>query len=387
MKIRSIALLLGALMLAAAPAQAQTAQRTYVATATGAGAQLLIGGQGLQVGFTDVAIRSGADQAPVCEDANLACAHAAAIAGGNDAKAAAPGGEATADETGGALPEGFSPILAGNIGKAVATAEVGRAVGEANGAHLELTLTQTITENAPQIQEGLKQISDGLLGPIAEGDPSGEVGPRLKQTVDSLIDNLSANPLLEVDILPSVSEVVAEANVVTARATAYGALIVVSPTELSAVTGPEGLIIIEVGQATAVAKSDGTHDGSAHVVRIKIFNPVTQTYDEIPVSAGEYRCGGEGTPLFTCVGLGAVEAKTEAGVTSVKAGGVSVNALDGQLKLELGALEVTSSAADVPPAPAPGPDLPLTGGGMALPALALLGLGTGATTLIRRRTL
>lgn len=387
MKIRSMALLLGALMLAAAPAQAQSAQRTYVASATAVGAQVLIGGQGLQLGYSSAGIRSDAAQKlDNCEGSVVACAHAATVVGGNDAKASSPGTGHAVGEPSGELPEQMGPLLSGHIGKAEAGAEVGKAGAKADLTHLELNAVKSFTEQAPQIQDGLKQISDGLLGPMAEGDPSGELGPRLKETVDSLVANLSENPLVEVDILPSFATVEDKGGVATATAVAAGALVVISPTALSSVAAPEGLIVVEVGSARVTASSDGkAGDNKAAAVLIKIFNPATQKYDEIPVSAGEYQCGGDGTPLKTCVGLGAV--KAEAG--AAEASGVSIDALDGQLKVQVG--QISTGAAAAQGAPAAGPvepaPLPHTGGGAALPALTLLGMAGGGMALIRRRSI
>lgn len=386
MKIRSMALLLGALMLAAAPAQAQSVQRTYVASATATSAQVLIGGKGLQVGYSSAGIRSDASQKlELCEGSAVACAHAATVVGGNDAKASSPGEAHAVGEPNGALPEQAGPLASGHIGEAVADAKVGAASGTAGLLHLELNAVKSFTEQAPQIQEGLKQISDGLLGPMAEGDPSGEIGPRLKESVDSLVANLSENPLVKVDILPSKATVKDEGGVVTASAIAYGALVVVSPTAASSVVAPEGLIIVEVGEGRASASSDGKPgENHAAAVHLKIFNPVTGTYDEVPVAAGEYKCGGEGTPLETCVGLGAV--KAEAG--AAQASGVSIDAIGGQLKIQVGQISTGAAAAQgeqAAPIDAPAP-LPHTGGGAALPALTLLGMAGGGMALIRRRS-
>lgn len=391
MKIRSVALVLGALMLTAAPALAQSVTRTYVATARGTAAQVLVGGQGVQIGHTNVGIRSDAGQElALCTGSEVACAHAATVVGGNDARAAFPGEGEAVGEPNGALPEQMSPLLVAHFGKAVAKAAQGNATGTADASHLELTATQTFADNAAPLVDGLKQVSEALLGPIAEGDPSGQIGPRLKQTVDGILDNLAVNPLVEIDILASAVNVEDKGTEVTATAVAKGAQVVISPTANSSMGSPEGLIIVEVGAASAFASAKNgqapTSTGEAAVVRLRIFNPVTQTYDVVPVAAGEYQCGGEGTPLETCVGLGAVA--INAGV--VRAGGVSINALGGNLVLELGSIEAAVGAklteAPAPVCPEP-PCLPVTGGGLAVQGLALLGLAGGATAMIRRRSI
>lgn len=382
MKIRSVALLLGALMLAAAPAQAQT--RSYAATATGTSAQILIGGQGLQVGHTSVSIRSGADQeVPNCAAADVACAHAATIVGGNDAKASAPTGPGEAvGEPNGALPEQMAPLAVAHFGRAVAKAAKGNATGEADLSHIELTATQTFAENAAPLVDGLKQVSEQLFGPMAERDPSGELGPRLKQSFDYLIENIDENPIVELDVLASGSKVSDNGVLTIAESFAKGAVLVVSPTAVSSVVAPEGLIIVEVGASRSYADSSGKTDGNAATVLLKIFNPTTGGYDEVPISAGEYRCGGEGTPLETCIGLGA----TKASAGAHQAGGVSINALGGNLVLELGATQAGSNAATTaPPGPPPPAPLPTTGGGLATQGLALLGVAGGAAAMIRRR--
>ncbi|HWH31924.1 MAG TPA: hypothetical protein VNU01_04575, partial [Egibacteraceae bacterium] len=357
-----MALLLGALLLAAAPAQAQT--RTYAATATGTSAQVLVGGQQLQLGHTSVAIRSDAAQeVPNCPADQVACAHAATVVGVNDALASAPKGPGEAvGEPNGALPEDTAPLAIAHLGRAVAKAATGGASGETDLLHLELTATQTIAENAAPVVDGLKQVSEQLFGPLAEGDPSGELGQRLKQSFDSLVENIDENPLVEIDLLPSLSTVTDNGTLTTAEAIAKGAQIVISPTAASDVVAPEGLIIVEIGSSRAYADSAGKTEGNAAAVLLKIFNPVTGAYDEHGVPAGEYTCAGEGTPLYTCVGLGTT--KAEAG--AFQAGGVSVNALDGNLKIEVGAAQAGASASVAPAAgpPAPAP-LPTTGGGLA----------------------
>lgn len=381
MKIRSVALVLGALMLAAAPAQAQS--RTYAATASGTAAQVLIGGQGLQLGHTSASIRSDvAQQAPLCAAVDVACSHAATIVGGNDAKASAPTGPAEmTGEPNGALPEQLAPLAIASFGKAVTKAATGNASGETDLTHIELTATQTITENAAPLIDGLKQVSEQLFGPLAEGDPSGELGPRLKESFDYLIENIDENPIVEFDVFASGSKVTDNGTLTTAESFSKGAVLVISPTTVSSVIAPEGLIIVEIGASRSYADSSGKSEGNAAAVLLKIFNPVTGGYDEVPVSAGEYQCGGEGTPLETCIGLGA----TKASAGAHQAGGVSINALGGNLVLEVGATQAGASAADTPaPAPLPAP-LPTTGGGMAMQGLALLGLAGGAAAMIRRR--
>lgn len=392
MKFRVGALLMGALLIAAAPASAQEATataRTFAARAEATALQLWLGGEaggGIKIGHTTAAMRSDTS-VEFCEGEELTCATGAGEVSYNQAKAAHPG-TASDDQTGGALPEELAPLLRLVVGEAKAQAAPTSAQGDAGLARLSLTATQTVAENIPQLQEGLREISNQILGPIAEGDPSGEVGPRIKQTVDYLVDNLSASPLVTLDVMPSHSRVSDDANVAMAHAVAKGIVLAISPTPTHTAIAPEGFIIVEVGVAEVTAYSDGRpSESDPAAVRISIFNPVTGEYDVIPVAAGDYICVAEDTPLQTCVGLGSAQA--EAG--AARSGGVTIDALEGNLVLEVGAAEVGASQAAAPaPGPAPVPEpapapLPTTGGGLALPALGLLGLGSLGAFGLRRR--
>lgn len=393
MKFRVGALLLGAILITAAPASAQSATagaRSFVASSTATGLELTIGGQGLVVGHTTAGLRSGTDQEGGCAGEELTCATAAAIVGVNDTAAGFPGNEGPNTGTLGELPEPLSDLVELVVGPADAVAAAQSAQGDAGAVRVSLTATRTLTEQAPQIQDGLRQVSEGLLGPIAEGDPSGEVGPRLKATVDALIDNLNVSPLATIDVMPSQASVIDEGTRVCARGVGKGVVVALSPSPVHTAITPEALVIVEVGVADVTACSDGTVESDPASVRIKIFNPVTGEYDVVEVPPGDTTCVLEGTPLQVCVGLGSATANAEGGGAG-SADGVTIEALADpapELVLGVGQADVGASQtiAEAPPGPVPGPDLPTTGGGLALPALGLLGVGTLGVAALRRRT-
>jgi hypothetical protein len=406
MKRKTIALLAAALLLLLAlPAMAAP---TYVGRATATGLELTLAGEGLVIGFSEAAVQSSASDEACGADRGNACAQGAgALLIGETAEAHAPGNEGPADATALPLPEDLSPLLNGEIGAARAEAAFAAGAGSARGdggaITLELTATQTLAENVP-LQDALEQVSEGLLGPIADGDPTG-LGERLKGTVDQLVENLDVAPLLTLSGAPSISTATHEGGVTTATATAKGIVLVLAPTPASLLPlAPEGLVIVEVGDATATATTDETSaeaDFDPALVRIRIFDPTTGGYDEIPVAPGQSQCipGIEGTPLETCITVGGGETVVEGAGAAAAAAGVSIRALADPLptlQLSLAAAEAAVAAAPAPapeptptptpPPPAPQPDLPRTGTGLLVPSLGLLTLGTAGWFGLRRRS-
>jgi LPXTG-motif cell wall-anchored protein len=399
-----MALVLGALLvLFVAPANAA---HTYAGRATATALELTLAGEGLTTGFSRAAAQS-APSADGCTGDIRACAEGAGLLTpifSEKAEAAAPGNPGPNDLTAFTVPSELGPLLTAAIGRAVAEASAdtdSRARGDGGIATVDLTLTQTLAEALP-IQDALQEISDSLLGPIAEGDPTGLLGPRLKATVDQLNENLSLTPILSVNVGPSFSEVTDIGGVTTARASAQGATIVLSPTPLNLPGSPEGLVIIEVGSATVSATTNQTAASATFdpaLVRVKIFDPVTGTYDDIAVAPGQSFCvpGIEGTPLQICIGAGSGDATQTGAAAAATAAGVSIQAFQDPLpplSLRLAVAEAgvnSAPPAQVPPAPeqpappAPSPDLPRTGSSGVLPALALLGAGSAAFLGIRRR--
>jgi hypothetical protein len=403
MKSKTTALLAGALLLLlAAPA---TAAHTYVGNATATGLELTLGGQGLTVGFSEAAVQSSPSDEGCGSDRGNACARGAgALVIGETAEAFAPGSEGPADATALPIPEPFAPLLTGEIGTARAEAGIdgndASARGDGGALTLSLTATQTLAESVP-LQDALDQISDAILTPITEGDPTG-LAERLQGTVDQLSENLDQAPLLTLAAGPSTSTATDIDGVTTATATAQGAVLVIAPTPENLLPLlPEGLIIVEVGAASATATTDQTAATAGFdpaLVRLRVFDPTTGEFDVVEIAPGQSMCGGEGTPLETCITVGGGTETVEGAGAAATAAGVSITALADPLPtLRLALAETTAAVASAAPAPAaaptpaptpepvtPAPDLPRTGGALVVPALALLGVG-GAGWAVRRR--
>jgi hypothetical protein len=400
MKTRTTALLAGALMLLmAVPA---SAAHTYVGTATGSGLRLTLAGNGLTVGFSEAAVQSAASEVACGKERGVACARAAGeLTVGETAEAHAPGNEDPEETTAFPIPEDFSPLATGQIGIARALASItgddSTAQGEGGAIRLSLTATQTLAEALP-LQDAIGQVSDNILTPIAEGDPTG-LGERVKGTVDTLNERLADTPLLTLNGGPSVSEAKDIDGVTSANATARGAVItlVPAPETLQNVV-PDGLVVVEVGEARAEVSTDqkvATADFSPAIVTLKVFNPTENAYDVVQVAPGASECGGE-APLVLCVTAGGGNETIEGAGAAAEAAGVSIRAFADplpELRLELAAVEAAVNAAPPAPAPSPSPtaptdvspstQLPRTGGG--LPALALLGMSTLGWYGVRRR--
>jgi hypothetical protein len=399
MKKRTIALLAGALMLLlAVPAGASS--HTHVGSATGFGLNLQLADEALTIGRSEAAVQSAPSAEACGEDRGQACALGASLylAGeGVVARAHAPGNEGPEDTTGIPIPEDFSPLITGEIGPARAVAGLEptgtSARGDGGVLTLNLTATQTLAENIP-VQEVVEQISDGLLGPIADGDPSG-LGERLKGTVDQLNENLSQTPLVSLSAGATISEASDIDGVTTVSALARGAVLVIGPTlENDLINAPEGLIILEVGAASASASTNqqtATATFDPALVRLRVFDPTTNDYDVVEIAPGDpATCGGEDTPLETCVTVGGGETVVQGAGAAATAAGVSIRTLADPLptlRLDLAAVEAAVNAAPpAPPEPEPAPVLPRTGVDLALPALGLLSVGAAGAFGLRRRT-
>lgn len=393
-KIRTVGALAGALMLLAVPATAQVPGDTFVGTSTATALKLTIDETGLTAGFTEAAVQSE-PLAEACGELGDACARAAGeLLLGEAAEASAPNNPGPKSVAAFEIPDTLHPLLTGSIGTARAEARadsITRGLGEAGVANVELTATQTLVEQVPQLQEALREIGDTLLDPVAEGDPTGLVG-RVRDSVDHIAENVSEAPLLTVAAGPSKSESTDTGSRTTATAAAQGATVVLVPTPLSLLPDqPEGLVIVEVGAAKATATTDrlaASSDFDPALVRVRILDPATGTYDVVEIAPGdEPTCVLGGTPLELCIGVGSGSSTVADGGASAIASGVTVTALTDPLptvRLRLAEAEAAVNAARVAPAPAPGPELPVTGGGMAVTGLVVLVLGAASWFGLRR---
>ncbi|HWB71840.1 MAG TPA: hypothetical protein VG452_06455, partial [Egibacteraceae bacterium] len=364
MKTRFIALMAGALLLAtAAPAGADHA---FSVTATGTAFKLALAGQELTLGFTDAGAQSAASDA-CSQTVAVACAAAAAAIEpfGTTVRVHAPGQEGPEQSTALTIPEPLSQVVAADVAAARAVARglpEPRGLANAGEAQVDLTLTQTLVENVPQTQETLQGISDQLLGTVEDTDPTGEVGGRIRGTIDAIIDDLDSAPLATVTVGPSSSETVDANGVSSAVAAAQGAVVTVAPTPQQVLpAAPEALIILEVGAAKATATSDqltGTADFDPALARLRVFNPTANAYDEVEVAPGQgEQCAGV-TPLVLCVTAGGGSVTRDGAAAAATASGVAVRLFEDPLpevSLQLAVAEAGVNAAPPAVQPPPGP--------------------------------
>lgn len=401
MKVRVVALMLGALLLSAMPAAAQSDATVpeadkYAGVATATSLELSLAGEGLTVGFTDVAVQSGPSE-DGCPPDQVACAQAAGeLLLGETAEAWAPGNEGPNTATAFELPPELEQLLVLDIGTAVAEAStLPSADADADAATTELTLTETLA-NEVEVQEPLQTISDGLLDPIADSDPTG-LTERLKTTLDTIIANLDENPLLTLAVGPSHSEAINEGGITSAEALSQGAELLLVPFDDPVLleAGIPALAIVEVSRAQASATTDGaTGQASADpsLARISVLDTTTLSYDVLEVTPGESACALEDTALVICVSVADSEVVQDGSNAAAAANGVRIEAFADplpQLVLGLAAAEAGVSAALPPPPPPPAEPaqqpLPTTGLTFLLPGLALIGVGGASVAAMRRR--
>lgn len=397
-------LVLGSLAMIALPAGADHA---FFASSSATGLEVTLAGQGLTIGSTDATIQSVASDEG-CGSGTVACANAVGLLLGQEplttgvASASSPGDEGPNDATGFPIPEGLNPLLAGAIGPAQAAAsgtEDPSASSDAGVFELAVTATQTLADNLP-VQDILDEVGTQVLDPIADGDPTGIVG-RVRDTVDLISTNLSETPILTIAGGPSSSTAESRNGVVTATGSAHGVNITVVPTPANLPTVPDGLVVIQIGAASATVSSDqfeAKADFDAALVRLKFLDPGSGEYDviEIPVNASECTpfAGTPLEPLTVCVTVADGTTSVEGAKASASAAGVAITAFADplpQVRIATAAADAVVNAAPpadeppaapaAPPASAP-PSLPRTGAAAVLPALGLLGL---AITALRRR--
>ena len=267
---------------------------TFAGQGGARGLNLTLQDQGLTLGLTEGRVQSAATN----DCAGVACARAAGAVEpfGTTVTATSPGSPGPAEEAAFDLGTDVSPeltqVLDATIGAArAATAEspVLLAEGDAGAAHLEVTLTQTLLEELPEeltggLEEALGAIAEGLA-PIAEQDESGTIQGILDQ-LESLVGDLTSAPLLTVDLGPTEAMSTAQGMRVDASSRAAGAVVVIAPLPESSALDPQGLIVIEVGSATASATTDGT-TGSATadpaIARVTLLPGILDAFPDIVI--------------------------------------------------------------------------------------------------------
>ncbi|HVM15102.1 MAG TPA: hypothetical protein VM287_12355, partial [Egibacteraceae bacterium] len=364
MRLRVAALSLGALLLAAAPVGAQdlpdpggllpggdpgaqpdgtapdagttatlpAAGPVFAGVANAIGLELQLAGQGLTIGFTDARVQSGPTE-DGCEGDRVACALAAGeLLLGETAEAFAPGNEGPNDATALALPLELEDLLDLDVGVAVAQASITpSAEADAAAATLALNVTRTLADQLA-VQEPLQEISDSLLGGIVEDEPTGDLVTRLKETLDFVIQNLDEVPLATLEVGPSSSESSSTAGVTRALASAQGAKLVLVPTPAQELldVGIEGLVIVEVGAASAEVSTDsvtGQATADPAIARVSVLDPGTLSYDVVELVPGAAECVADGTPLRICISLAGSEIVQDGPNAAAAAQAVQIRAL------------------------------------------------------------
>ncbi len=416
-----LALLL--LVVAAVPAAGQTAQTgSFSAQAGSSGLELRLGGQdAIVVGRTDARLASG--PAPGCPDGALACASGLGLVGaGESATAQRPGSPGPNT----VAPQGTvgTPLAqALDLGVGAATARVTDpprplAAADAQATSIDVTLTQSLLSQAPPLQEAVDGALDGLgtvLDPIGEQDPSGVVD-RIDATLEDLLGDLASAPIANIEVGPAGSQVIDTETGTAATSTAAGLRLVLAPTPQNLPLAPEGLVILEVGSASAAASTDertGRASFSPAIARVRFFDPTTGAYDpDVVLGTGEGRqcLSDAGAPpeltgnLDLCVTAGGGDTTQQGPAAATRASGASIEAFAGGMELltldladatagvNAAAAQVAQVASPRPsPLPSPVPTrapLPRTGGGASTAPLAVVLLGTGAllgASLLRRR--
>lgn len=397
-----------ALMLLAVP-QPSGAAHTYTGVASATGLELTVTPpegepQGLTIGFTQSAVQSGPTEEG-CEGDAVACASAAAALEpfGTTVTATSPGDEGPKASTAFTLPEGLAPLLLADVAGATAGARhvPGDSAGRADAgvSTIDVTVTQTLVESVPPIQDALDAVNENL-GPIFEQDPTGTIGPILSGALDQIATNLGSGPVARVSAGPSSSNVTDLEGRTSATARANGAVVTLLPPPDDALAvAPLGLVTIEVGAASATATTDQTTATGSFdpaIVRVRVFDPSQESmYREVAVATGQERTCVGTAPLVACIGAGSGTTTAQGAAASAAAQGVTVELLAAPLptvRLQLAAATAGVNAA--PPAPSPSPTpppvvgsetLPRTGGSLAVPTLAILTAAAGTGALARRR--
>lgn len=412
-------------MVMAPGASAQTT--SFVGTARAAGLELTLTGRGLILGSSDA--RMGSQPVQGCPPDVLACASARGAAPVTESVTAQRPGNMGPNSSNRGTTEATPLAQAAEVTFGPATAEVrgpetstAFARGASGGAEVDVTLTQTLTSEIPQLQDAIDQVLTGVggvLDQVAQRDPTGVVA-RVQGTLEELLGDLDSGPIASLVAGNTESIVTDSETSTTAVARASSLTLVLAPTPNVPLITPEGLVIVEVGPAQATATSTrtgATAEFTPAVARIRILDPTKpptdpMRYTTINVASGRGRqcLSTSGAPpqlaalIDVCVTVGGGDTSIEGSAAAARASGVSVETFfmgNPLITANVGDAVVGVNSAIVdpppgqttppppPPTPAPTPtpaaDLPRTGGSSALPALLLLGLGSGVGLTIWRR--
>ena len=172
--------------------------------------------------------------------------------------------------------------------------------GEAQDAHLEVTLTPTLLAQLPPtlatgLEDALGAIAEGIA-PIADQDPTGTLADIADQ-LTALLGDLGAAPLMAVDLGGTTSDATHQGATTAARSTVRGSSIVLVPTPESTPLAPVGLITIEVSDSNAEAATDAraaNADFDAASIRVTMLPGILDAAADIVIAPSG---AGGGTPV------------------------------------------------------------------------------------------
>ncbi len=195
----------------------------------------------------------------------ITCADAAGALEPAGAEAEARRGTAVTNDTVDAanLDDGaagnLEAYLSGRLGEAQATTSTTGARSEADGAQLELLLTDAAV--ADLSSPGVQGMTDNLirldqaLAALPQGDPALD---EIEEAVSELRADLTDRPLVTMYGGDGVSTSVFSDRVIRTESTVGPSIITVIPTDQDRADAPDGLFIIEIGAARSAAAANGT---------------------------------------------------------------------------------------------------------------------------------
>lgn len=269
------------------------------------------------------------------------------------------------------------------------------------GKVAEIAVGLDLSGLIPQAEDAKEQLIDALQE-IIEQAPE-----QIRNALNQLLDALDEGQAVQVIAGPATSNITADGPVLEVQSSAAGATIgAVGIPDLDAEGIPipntanaveDGLIIVEVGKATAsaqVQKSDAASsaEATAAIVTVKVRD-ITQaepTYQEIPVAPGQSVTILEGTPAESTITAAVATSEEKAGSAVSAADAVRVHLLkgvEGGVQLGLGRATAAVTGREVQPqVPKPASqELPRTGGtNLAWLALGLI-VAAGGVFVLRRR--
>lgn len=404
----------GLLVAAAVPAAAAPARSTYALQGEARGLELGLGNQGLTLG---VALSRG-DSSPSAEGVG---AGQCSILGqdpdpdelpcneSTTQTSEAPSGGSSSNDgsqtcAGPDIPAPLDSVLTIDLacGASISAIDNGTPrtenLGKISEAALELDLRGLI----PQAEDAKEQLVNELQK-ITGGAPE-----PIKNALDQLLDAIDEGQGAQIVLGPASSDITSKGNRITVRSTSAGALVGVAgipdldedgvPIPGSSNATEDGLIIIEVGTATASATVDNlsaaaVSDATAALVTVKVrdITQVKPTYQSISVAPGETVTILQDTAAESTITAAAATKEEKEGSALAAADAVRLHLLKGVSGgLKLGLARATAAASvEAKPlavrAENPPKVLPQTGANDAtLLAIGVLALA-GVALVVRRR--